>query len=210
MGNQSIKEQVYECVLKDVLDGVYQPNAVINEKHLIEQFHVSKAPVREALVQLCSEGYLKNIPRFGYQVTSITPSEIVEIIEYRKVIELGALEKAVKIMTQENLEELKELNRQVSLVNNRHEAKLHWELNQNFHRKLCSFCNNRYLQKALDDSLKVCSRISNQYYVKVWEHEHEGAYNHQKIIKAIESGEILQAKEILSEDIDELLKNRVM
>lgn len=210
MGNQSIKEQVYECVLKDVLDGVYQPNAVINEKHLIEQFHVSKAPVREALVQLCSEGYLKNIPRFGYQVTSITPSEIVEIIEYRKVIELGALEKAVKVMTQENLEELKELNRQVSLVNNRHEAKLHWELNQNFHRKLCSFCNNRYLQKALDDSLKVCSRISNQYYVKVWEHEHEGAYNHQKIIKAIESGEILQAKEILSEDIDELLKNRVM
>lgn len=210
MGNQSIKEQVYECVLKDVLDGVYQPNAVINEKHLMEQFHVSKTPVREALVQLCSEGYLKNIPRFGYQVTSITPSEIVEIIEYRKVIELAALEKAAKIMTQENLEELKEMNRQVSLVNNRHEAKLHWELNQNFHKKLCSFCSNRYLQKALDDSLKVCSRISNQYYVKVWEHEHEGAYNHRKIIKAIEDGEIQRAKEILSEDIDELLKNRVM
>ena len=53
MGNQSIKTQVYESVLKDILDGVYQPNAVINEKTLMEKFGVSKTPIREALVQLC-------------------------------------------------------------------------------------------------------------------------------------------------------------
>ena len=90
MGNPSIKETIYASVLKDILDGAYPQDAVINEKTLMEEFGVSKAPVREALVQLCSEGFIKNIPRFGYQLVSITPSEIVEMVEYRKVIELGA------------------------------------------------------------------------------------------------------------------------
>lgn len=209
MGNQSIKTQVYESVLKDILDGVYQPNAVINEKTLMEKFGVSKTPIREALVQLCSEGYIKNIPRFGYQVTSITPKEILEILEFRKVIELGALEKMIMELTKEEIEVLKELNCQVELVDNQHEVKLHWALNQDFHKKLCSFSKNRYLEKALEDSLRVCSRISNQYYVKVWENKHEGAYNHRKLVQAIEDRDIERAKEILAEDIEELMKNRV-
>ena len=209
MGNPSIKETIYASVLKDILDGAYPQDAVINEKTLMEEFGVSKAPVREALVQLCSEGFIKNIPRFGYQLVSITPSEIVEMVEYRKVIELGALERAAERITKEDLEELKALNRQVELVDKKHEVKLHWEMNQNFHKKLCSFCGNRYLDNALDASLKVCARISNQYYVKVWEHKHEGAYKHRLIVQAMEEGDIERAKVILAEDIEELLKNRV-
>lgn len=209
MGNQSIKEQVYASVLQDILDGAYPQNAVINEKTLMEKFGVSKAPVREALVQLCSEGFIKNIPRFGYQILSITPSEIVEMVEYRKVIELGALERAAAQITKADIEQLKALNRKVELVDKRHEVKLHWEMNQDFHKKLCSFCGNRYLDKALDASLKVCARFSNQYYVKVWEHKQEGAYKHKQVVQAIEAGDIERAKVILAEDIEELLKNRV-
>lgn len=209
MGNQSIKTQVYESVLKDILDGVYLPNDVINEKQLIEKFGVSKTPIREALVQLCSEGYIKNIPRFGYQITAITPSEILEIVEFRKIIELGALERTMDLITEEELGLLKELNRQVETIDHRHEVKLHWTLNQDFHKKLCSFSANRYLQKALEDSLNVCARISNQYYVKVWEDDHEGAYNHRRVVRALEEKDIERAKAILAEDIEELLKNRI-
>ncbi len=92
MQGQSIKNQVYEGIMKDILDGVYQANDIINERTIMEKYGVSKTPVREALVQLCSEEVLNNIPRFGYQLTAILPSQIIEIIEYRKVIELGALE----------------------------------------------------------------------------------------------------------------------
>ena len=38
------------------------------------------------------------------------------MVEYRKVIELGALERAAERITKEDLEELKALNRQVELV----------------------------------------------------------------------------------------------
>ncbi|SHK48695.1 DNA-binding transcriptional regulator, GntR family [Anaerocolumna jejuensis DSM 15929] len=209
MKNQSIKNQVYEGILKDILDGVYQANAIINEKALIDKYNVSKTPVREALVQLCSEGILKNIPRFGYQLSMITPSEIIEMIEFRKIIEVGALEMSFDRLTASHLEELKELNRQAENISKSQDIKVHWEANQMFHRKLCSFCGNRYLQKSLDDSLNFCTRIANQYFVKVWESNEAEDGDHFKIVNSIENKNLEYAKEILIYDI-ELMKNKIL
>ncbi|MGN6711276.1 GntR family transcriptional regulator [Anaerocolumna jejuensis] len=209
MKSQSIKNQVYEGILKDILDGVYQANAIINEKALIDKYNVSKTPVREALVQLCSEGILKNIPRFGYQLSMITPSEIIEMIEFRKIIEVGALEMSFDRLTASHLEELKELNRQAENISKSQDIKVHWEANQMFHRKLCSFCGNRYLQKSLDDSLNFCTRIANQYFVKVWESNEAEDGDHFKIVNSIENKNLEYAKEILIYDI-ELMKNKIL
>lgn len=209
MKNQSIKNQVYEGILKDILDGVYQANAIINEKALIDKYNVSKTPVREALVQLCSEGILKNIPRFGYQLSMITPSEIIEMIEFRKIIEVGALEMSFDRLTASHLEELKELNRQAENISKSQDIKVHWEANQMFHRKLCSFCGNRYLQKSLDDSLNFCTRIANQYFIKVWESNEAEDGDHFKIVNSIENKNLEYAKEILIYDI-ELMKNKIL
>ena len=64
--NQSIKELVYEGILNDIIQGVYPANSILNERTLVEKYGVSKTPVREALVQLCGEGILKNIPRYAH------------------------------------------------------------------------------------------------------------------------------------------------
>lgn len=104
--NQSIKELVYEGILNDIIQGVYPANSILNERTLVEKYGVSKTPVREALVQLCGEGILKNIPRYGYQLPVITPSEINAIIEYRIVLETGALRKTMKIITREQIDKL--------------------------------------------------------------------------------------------------------
>lgn len=209
MREQSLKNQVYEGILGDILKGVYQPNAIINEKNLVEQYQVSKTPVREALVQLCSEGILRNIPRFGYQVSMITPSEIVEVIEFRKIIEVGAMESCCHKLTEEQLQELRDVNEEAKLVTYSTDTKIHWDINEKFHKKLCSFSNNRYLQKALEDSMKTCTRIANQYFVKVWESHEEEDGNHYRLVQALEEGRFELAKEILVYDI-EMMKNKML
>ncbi|MFR2849170.1 MAG: GntR family transcriptional regulator [Hungatella hathewayi] len=106
MKSQSVKELVYEGILNDILQGVYPANSILNERMLTEKYQVSKTPVREALVQLCSEGILKNIPRFGYQLPVITPAEINGIIEYRMMLECAALEKTIRIITNDEIDAL--------------------------------------------------------------------------------------------------------
>ena len=62
----TIKSRIVEAVIQDIIDGRYSPNDIITEKELIERFNVSKSPVRDALIELCANEVLKNIPRYGY------------------------------------------------------------------------------------------------------------------------------------------------
>lgn len=203
MQGQSIKSQVYEGIMKDILDGVYKANDIINEKTLMEKYGVSKTPVREALVQLCSEGVLNNIPRFGYQLMAILPNQIMEIIEYRKIIELGALETCFPYLTSEQLSQLKRLNEEATRITYTKDPKMHWEANNLFHKTLCSFSNNSYVQKALEGAMNVCTRISNQYFTKLWnESKVSDASNHILLVEALEAGDLERAKAILSTDVE--------
>ena len=67
-GNIKLKDQIYENILNEIIDGNYRQNDIITERELIEKYGVSKSPVREALVELCNEKILESRPRMGYQI----------------------------------------------------------------------------------------------------------------------------------------------
>lgn len=210
MQGQSIKSQVHDGIMKDILDGVYKANEIINEKTLMEKYGVSKTPVREALVQLCGEGVLNNIPRFGYQLTVILPEQIIEIIEYRKLIELGALEISFPHLTERHLNQLKELNEEAAGIVYTKDPRIHWEANNRFHKTLCGYCNNSYIQKSLSDIMNLCTRISIQYFTKLWsESRISDGSNHIRLVEALEKGDLLLAKGILADDV-EAFKNEIL
>ena len=93
---KSIKEQVEEMLFEDIVCGVYPPGTVLNEGTLTKKFGVSKSPVREALVTLCRDGVLMNIPRCGYQVVPITPRQFLDMQELRVIVEESALRKTMR------------------------------------------------------------------------------------------------------------------
>ena len=85
----------------------YRPNDILTENQMIEKFGVSKSPVREALVELCKDGVLINIPRMGYQVRAVTLKEIMDILEFRVDVEVGGLRKSFPVLTRENINMLR-------------------------------------------------------------------------------------------------------
>ena len=201
--NQSIKELVYEGILNDIILGVYPANSILNERTLVEKYGGSKTSVREALVQLCSEGILKNIPRFGYQLPVITPSELSAIIEYRIILETGALKKTLKIITREQIDRLNSHAKHAGALAQKHDITTHWSTNMEFHLMLCECCSNQFMFKALNDALKFCSRGANQYFNKSWETGNPtDANGHVKIVDAIRHHDEKLAEELLIKDIE--------
>ena len=75
---KSLKDQVYESILEDIFQGNVSPGDILNEKALLEKYHCSKSPVREALMALCADGILKNIPRYGYEVVRLSKEDIYD------------------------------------------------------------------------------------------------------------------------------------
>ena len=90
--NTSLKNQIYTSILNDIIIGVYPPDQVINEKGLMEKFSVSRAPVREALIELCNEKVLYSIPYYGYKITPVTDTDVANVKAYRSVVECGFMQ----------------------------------------------------------------------------------------------------------------------
>ena len=152
MQKETVKERVYRGIYEAVTNGEYKSNDILTENQMIEKFGVSKSPVREALVELCKDGILTNIPRMGYQVRAVTLKEIIDILEFRVDVELGGLRKSFPILTEENIAMLRQIAERHSADIDRVVFK-NWQRNYEFHTSLYSLNNNVYGCEALYTSV---------------------------------------------------------
>jgi DNA-binding GntR family transcriptional regulator len=87
---ESLTDQVYDTIKKDILTCTLQPGQQIAQPQLAEKYQAGTTPVREALHRLAREGLVQPIPRFGYIVTPITLSDVNEIFELRTIVEAAS------------------------------------------------------------------------------------------------------------------------
>lgn len=196
-----LKDLVVNGIYHDIEEGVYRPNDILTENLLVEKYHISKSPIREALVELCKDNVLKSLPRLGYQVVPITLKEVVDILEFRLDIELCSLERSLKRMTEADLGKL----RQLELVppdDKDMDVAPNWTRNQMFHLELCGLGGNEYTVLILENTLKQSSRYISQYFRSAWNNsvESNGKF-HIAILEALEERNLEKAKTMLEKDI---------
>ena len=88
----SVSKQLYEMLKEEILSRHLLPGDKIGTREIAEQNNVSIMPVRDALLQLTSDGLLQNRERVGFFVRRFTAEEIHEIIEVRSMFELYCLQ----------------------------------------------------------------------------------------------------------------------
>jgi len=82
-----------------ILAGTYAPGSALRQDTLASEFGTSKIPVREALVQLQSEGLIDIFPNRGFHVRPLAASELDEIFSLRLQIEPKAVARGAKLAT---------------------------------------------------------------------------------------------------------------
>ena len=82
-----------------ILSGVYAPGSALRQDSLAAEFGTSKIPVREALVQLQSEGLVDIFPNRGFQVRPLDGAELDEVFRLRLQIEPTAVARGAKLAT---------------------------------------------------------------------------------------------------------------
>lgn len=204
---QPLSEQIHDAVLEMVIrlsdDG--EADTVFTESALVEQFGVSKAPVREALVKLCGEGVLRSMPRFGYTIVRLGVREARDITSFRLILELGALRRSLPELPDAALERVGE---HLAASHSRQEAQDVWSIwddNMEFHCLLAGLDGNDYIPRALRESMMIQKRIYAQMH---WQSQHtlENRLNpvpHERIYQAMLRRDVEAAVEALRQDIAE-------
>lgn len=103
---RTIREQVADRIRADVLSGRLPVGTSLREVALAEQYRVSRAPIRDALLQLTQEGLLVAKPNCGVRVADANEETQKLLVDLRRRIEIFSLRRAFSKFDDQSIADL--------------------------------------------------------------------------------------------------------
>lgn len=176
------KEQAYRLIKDAILYQRFTPGAVYSQEAICQQLGVSRTPVREALLELQNEGYIRFCRGKGIQIIALEDRDIHDILEMRLYLEMTAARLAAQHATRKDLHYIKEcLDACYRNLDKNHESKdiaKSYRLDHQFHRAVALASHNALLCQILDDVLDLYLRFevqtvyNNTFYAQAIMDEH--------------------------------------
>src|SRR3954465_9860141 len=107
---ETFKDKAYTALRNLIVSSdVYRSRSDIRlgERQLAQDFGISRTPVREAMVQLEREGFVRSVPRRGVYVVRKTKGEVVEMITAWAALESMAARLITQMATDEQIASLR-------------------------------------------------------------------------------------------------------
>lgn len=189
---QTYTDLVVNYIKESILNGTYTPGAKVKELAIANELSISRAPIREALQILITEGLVVWIPQKGKFITKLSPKDIRDSYFTGGVLEAAAVCLVIDRYVDrdiEKLEEIAEKMRQVAIQNKPRESIA--ALDDRFHKVLFSRIDNEIL---LEFCRRSCQGISKfllfKYWIRIYSVD-EVYKRHKLIIDAIKAKDVV-------------------
>ena len=202
-------DQVYESLRSAVIQGQLEPGSRLNQVDLATELDVSERTVREALMQLISEGLLSREPYTEVRVVRLSTGGIKEVLRMRIPLEGWAIELAAAEISHEELDRMRGLLPQMEARKTIKSASTLRSLYRDFHQIAFNACRRKYLSEMV-------SRLFDRMLPYVLsgtssEEDHtrqiETDLRHcQRLLEALELGDGKKAREIRIGYLNEMIE----
>lgn len=143
--NQTLRESIADALRASIMQGQLKPGTKISEPALALQYGISRTPVREALRQLDSEGFLLVLPRRGARVAPMTERDVREFYEIKAELEGYAARIACERITEKEIQKMDHLNQQMEEYHGKGDYKKVFRLHNEFHEVFLRAAANEQL-----------------------------------------------------------------
>jgi DNA-binding GntR family transcriptional regulator len=187
------RQTIVESLLGDVFQGRVRAGSHLVTRELAGRFGVSDTPIREALIALAGIGIIDLLPNRGAIVRRVTPHEVREVYQVRRVLECEATRLACGRIDLAELHALAGDLRRMMVSKPRPGPRFIEEarsVDSRLHDLIAGSCGNAFLAKELS-RLKILFRAFRDV---AW--ERDGARNDYHRL-AEEAGEHLAIVEAL-------------
>ncbi|MGE3658873.1 MAG: GntR family transcriptional regulator [Mycolicibacterium sp.] len=106
-----LRHAVYDALVEMVVAGELQPGQHLVETDLADRLGVSRQPIREALLRMQNDGWVDMRPSLGAFVHQPTDIEADQLLSVRTLLEAESARLAARNATEEQVEQLHELQR---------------------------------------------------------------------------------------------------
>lgn len=159
----TFSKTAYEAIRNSLINGQRVPGERLSEVTLAEELGIKRGPVREALLQLAGEGFLERRDEGGCQVATVTPRNLLNMVQLRQAVEVAAARLAA--VNADDIQIL-ELDQQNEFIG---------RLYAGGHTNEIEECDNRFHWKLVDIS-------NNPVLLDVWNRYHIRAVSAEKML----------------------------
>lgn len=164
---KSLKDHVYDYIANEILIGKLHPEDKINENKICEELAISRTPVREALIQLASEGILDNVPRKGFVVKNMTKKEASELYVILGYLDGLAAKLACPNLTEKNYRDMQFYIDSMYLAIESKNYEMYLQQQRLFHQIYTDLCGN-------DTLIEEIGKMKNKFLKKSYADDEEG------------------------------------
>lgn len=147
----SLKEEAYIKIKRMILNCEYEPGSRIREDLIAEEISMSRTPVREAVHQLTSEGFIDYSPRKGNFCIELTKEKISDLLDVRMALENLAIDKCIERIDEDQLQSLKHLLKSFEENLDSGDYRKLNQLDSQFHKEIAQVSNNTKLMDFLNE-----------------------------------------------------------
>lgn len=202
---RGLASQVVDLLRERILSGELAPGTRLNEVELARELEISRAPLREAIRGLTSEGLLTYRPNRGAVVFDADVDEITALFELRTALETSATRLAADRRSAAALEDLQEICRRSREVvtAGRH---FPYRLDLEFHRCLMqAAASPRIAEQAWAVQQQVIVLRSQR--ARDPAHTQASLDDHEAIASAVAAGHARQAAELMTTHLDRVCRH---
>ena len=147
---ETMVDGITERLRQAIITGAIRPRERIRVADLERKFGVSHIPIREALRRLQSEGFVEISPRRTTIAAGVDLSDLANIYDLRRIIEVEIGRRSVSRMTKSDIETVRRALVNFQAVANDPSSAEFWERHRNFHWALLAPAANPTVQRVLD------------------------------------------------------------
>jgi DNA-binding GntR family transcriptional regulator len=168
----------------------------LDERKLAQDFGISRTPVREAMAQLESEGFVRAVPRRGIYVVRKTRREVIEMITAWAALESMAARLLTTTATDDEIASLRRMF--ATFENGKLHARLdeYSEVNIEFHQAIIRLSRNDVLI-AMAENLFTHMRMIRRKTIGENNRVDRSIPDHMSIIEALEARDTRRAEELV-------------
>lgn len=198
--NIALYKKVEERIRQAIVTGKMNPETIYTETSIAKQMKISRTPVREAVLDLASRGFVTILPRRGFQINIFSEKVIQEVYDLRWALESFAVRTLAEnhekydftsliaaAQTQKKKAEQAEIGGVVSS-------------GRDFHHELLHLVDNSMIDRIFEDIRDIINATWIQAFTYAIS-PIDVAGDHLQLIKFITHGDADSASQLLKEHL---------
>lgn len=190
-----LRLQVYEYLRNELKEGNLKPGMFVSINQLMKNLGLSRTPLRDALLQLQTEGFVTFLPQRGIKINELSQQDIEYMYEMLGALDSRVLLSVFPFVGTTEIGNMKKLNQE--MLENISDSKFssYWDFNTAFHNTYLNLSSN----KPILHQINIIRQRLFEFGKKDWSRKmREMNYSeHRTVIKLFEKGNPIEAADFM-------------